>query len=318
MKKRSGRVWALLLAAVLAASLTGCGGEAEREPSSGALENVPTVSEAEDRSGAEPEAEAPDSGLTYMLTAYPWDREKQTPAFFLTEGVSFPIRLEMLNGIGDFGSRVVGWKNGERDVWTEYYPTVEELLAHEEYTVSHREEAIAIRGYDESTRFYPFPYCVDYDDLLAERRNEPIPELRKSLMACYEKGWWRMEWLDTADHLGLFGLPEPEGMLLDAEILELVWDQLGKPDYVGWMPFGENEIDDLLASMEAKERSSYFYDLIYEYPEYTLKLYVSEFVFDEYGTAEAQLANLTYYPSEAWELEKQMLLEDGLKLQVME
>lgn len=117
-----------------------------------------------------------------------------------------------------------------------------------------------------------------------------------------------------ADYLAVLGIEEPEGMLFDAEILQMVWDKLGKPDALMWL----DETDDLITSMKKKEESNYYYDLIYEYPEYTLKLYIGEFVFDEYNTSEAKLYAMTYYPKEAWEIEKQMLLEDGYRFKSME
>ncbi len=182
--------------------------------------------------------------------------------------------------------------------WNEDAEGFTEFLYSEEYTLPISLEKLQI--YDPARRVYAdsdyecFPDSSNIEELyIVNYSSEDM-----TAQQCCDNNWWYLEtyWSNKTAELGI----DMEQLSSDywddhyeAPLLDIVAEKYGAPSYILMSDAFKNNID--------HNDGVLAYQLVYEYDEYVISLFIMDHIMAEYDTHNVQLDGLYYYTPECWE-----------------
>ena len=130
---------------------------------------------------------------------------------------------------------------------------------------------------------------------------------RLTTQQCYDNGWWYIEAIyNLEDVLGIEITDENYSSDRNAiSAFDKIAEKYGQPSYImGW---------DTLESINVNDGALYI-ELVYEYDDYVVDIFLSDHIMVEYDTQLTQLQGVYYYSKECWnkELEDRPITEETI------
>lgn len=244
-------------------------------------------------------AETEDSGMVFWFLTQAWDEPKDTfEGGLFNESVTLPLDISTLDSLcapydwwGDYDGRSHSRQESQsiQEILTDeglLYPTNKN---------SPTSSATHLRTQNDTDGIYEI-YLFNFDD-----SENSIP-----LKSCYENGWWMTEADEHRDFkqvLMLDDTAEPANKDYQTELLNAILEKFGTPDYLKYVS-GTNGEEGFYEKLAEKEGTLY-YNMIYEYPEFTLEIAVGEMIMSKSNTQILEVYSVRYYPESCWAAVKQ-------------
>ena len=236
-------------------------------------------------------------GMIHWIKTVKWneDAEGFTECLF-NEGLTLPINLENIDTIC---APYYYWTGGYGGANAE---TMQNILSNTDLFESDTPIATQTSFYDGWIDSDKEPdnitkmYLVNYNE-----------DERLTTQQCYDNGWWYIEAIyNLEDVLGIEITDENYSSDRNAiSAFDKIAEKYGPPSYImGW---------DTLESINVNDGALYI-ELVYEYDDYVVDIFLSDHIMVEYNTQLTQLQGVYYYSKECWnkELEDRPIIEETI------
>lgn len=299
------KIFLMLSAGIVAASLAACGKAQETVPET---TDVSVVQENEEQT--EEIAQSTEAGEESDLPYWILKQDFGTPKGSF-EGTLFHKDAVLpldLSTIDPYAAGYHWFPNGIKGTYTN---TIEEILA-SDIMINHQDKPrfgggslthIFTQSGEEQEKNEEWVRDTGISEIYIYNLDESGQEL--PLRTCYENGWWAVVHDEYSNHEAMLQI-EGGG---EVETANQVLEKFGTPTYIGDIGVNTSygSLEEWFATMKKEDLETYHF--FYEYEDFTLDIGFQEMSFIEEPVIE--LIYAAYYPAPLWEIEKP-LLEEGL------